>query len=151
MDPASGLISGTPAVAGVFSVTLSAANAGGAGNGPLALTLVAPTVNLAAGGTGVAAEDGARGVVLVTRTGDLSLPLTITYRPKGSARMGVDYKALPGVVTIPAGAAKTKIKIKPIDGSPDAGTLKVKIIVQPAADGSFVVGTGTAKIKLIGR
>ena len=63
----------------------------------------------------------ANGVVLVTRTGDTTAPLTVFYKAKGSAKAGMDYKPLPGQVTIPAGSPKAKIKIKAINGSPNAG------------------------------
>ena len=111
------------------------------------------TVSLGVAGTGIAVEGGARGSVIVTRTGgDVSTPLAVSYKAGGAARRGVDYKALPGTVTIPAGAARAKIKIKPIDGSPDAGTLKVKLTLLPSTDGSYVVGTVfRAKIKIVGK
>ncbi len=112
--------------------------------------VVAPTVNLALGGTGGAVEGGANGIIVVTRTGDTSLPLTVLYKTKGAAQAGVDYKKLPGAVTIPAGAVKAKIKVKPIDGSPNASTLKIKLQLLPSTDGGYVVGTGTVKLKLIG-
>ena len=103
------------------------------------------------GGSGVAVEGGAKGIALVTRTGDTSQPLTVNYKVKGAAVAGVDYKKLPGSVTIPAGAVKAKVKVKPIDGSPSAGVLKLKIQLLPSTDGSYLVGTGTVKLKLIGK
>ncbi len=56
----------------------------------------------------------------------------------------------PAAITIPAGALKAKIKVKPIDGSPNAGTLKLKVQLMPSADGSYSLGTATVKLKLIG-
>ena len=109
-----------------------------------------PTVNLALGGSGVAVEGGANGVIVVSRTGDTSAPLTVSYKTKGAAVAGVDYKKLPGSVTIPAGAVKAKIKVKPINGSPNTGTLKIKVQLLAPTDGSYEVGTGTVKIKLVG-
>ena len=58
------------------------------------------------------------GTFLVTRTGDLSQPLTIYYSLSGQlattpALHGVDYEALPGVLVIPAGSAKASITITP--------------------------------------
>ena len=111
----------------------------------------APTVNLAVGGSGVAVEGGAKGIAVVTRTGDTSAALTVSYKAKGSAKAGVDYKTLSGTVIIPAGATKAKIKVKPIDGSPNAGTLKIKLVLLAPADGSYTVGTSPIKIKLIGK
>ena len=112
---------------------------------------VATTVSLAAGGTGEAVEGGANGVVIVTRAStDNSAPLTVSYKVKGAAVAGVDYKKLPGTVTIPAGASKAKIKLKPIKDSPNSSTLKVKFVLLPSSDGSYTIGTGTAKLKLVG-
>ncbi len=111
---------------------------------------VPPTVNLALGGTGAAVEGGARGVIIVSRTGDTTLPLIVSYKTKGAAVAGVDYKKLPGVVTIPAGAAKAKIKVKPLAGLTGAGTLKLKLWLLPGTDDSYAVGTSPVKIKLIG-
>ena len=120
---------------------------------PLIVDAVAPpTVDLAVGGAGAAVEGGANGIVVVTRTGgDISSPLTVSYKAKGAAKAGVDYKALPGTVTIPAGAAKAKIKIKPINGSPNAGTLKLKLVLLPSIDDSYAIGVSPIKIKLIGK
>jgi hypothetical protein len=57
---------------------------------------------------------------LVTREGDLSSPLTVYYAVAGAsggstatALHGVDYEALPGSVTIPAGQASSAITIIP--------------------------------------
>ena len=108
-----------------------------------------PTVNLAIGSSGVAVEGGAKGVVLVTRTGDTSQPLTVSYKTKGSAVAGVDYKPLSGSVIIPVGAVKAKIKVKAIDGSPNTGTRKVKFVLLPDSDNNYVVGTSRVKIKIL--
>lgn len=109
------------------------------------------TVSIAAGGDGISVEGGKEGVAFITRTEDVSTPLKVNYKAKGAAKPGVDYKKLSGSITIPAGATKAKIKIKPIDGSPNAGTLKIKLVLVAPSDGSYTVGTGTAKIKLIGK
>lgn len=63
-----------------------------------------------------AAEAGAvNGVVTVSRTGDTSAPLTVSYAVTGTATPGVDYVALPGTITIPSGAATEAIAVTPID------------------------------------
>ena len=109
----------------------------------------APTVSLAVGSAAV--QGGTNGIVLVTRTGDLSAPLTVLYKAKGTPVAGVDYKKLPGAITLPAGATKAKIKVKPLPGLAGAGVLKLKLVLQPSADGSYTPGpTATVKLKLIG-
>ena len=109
-----------------------------------------PTVDLALGGNGIVMEAGGKGTVIVSRTGDTSAPLAVLYKVKGSARPGVDYKALSGKITIPAGASQAKIKIKPINGSPNSGTLKIRVVLLPSADGSYQVGATPVKVRLIG-
>ncbi len=47
LDPASGLISGTPTQAGTFTVGVSASNAGGTGTASLTLTVTVPPANIA--------------------------------------------------------------------------------------------------------
>ena len=118
---------------------------------PIIVDAVAPPTVSVAASAAVAMEGGANGVIVVTRTGDTSTALTVNYKVKGTALAGVDYKKLSGVVTIPVGAVKAKIKIKPVIGAVINGTLKVKILVLPDPNGNYVVGTSAlAKIKLIG-
>lgn len=63
-----------------------------------------------------AAEAGSDpGVIVITRTGSTSQPLTVNYALTGSALQGVDYVPLPGVLTIPAGATTGSVVITPID------------------------------------
>ena len=49
------------------------------------------------------------------RFGDAISNLTVNYRLGGTASNGVDYAALPGSVTVPAGSAYALIPIVPID------------------------------------
>lgn len=51
----------------------------------------------------------------VQRFGDASSNLTVNYSINGTASNGVDYAALPGYVTVPAGAAYALIPVVPID------------------------------------
>ena len=98
---------------------------------------------------GTAVVGGANGKIIILRTGDTSLPLTISYKVKGSAVQGVDYKPLAGTVTILAGSTKAKLKIKPL-ADPVAGTRKVKLRLLPASDGSYLLGDpSAAKIKVV--
>ena len=56
----------------------------------------------------------------VRRFGDCSQALTVGYKTSGTATNGVQYVALPGSVTIPAGQAYALIPLVPIDdGRPD--------------------------------
>lgn len=51
--------------------------------------------------------------VRVNRTGDLAAALPVRLGLGGSATNGVDYKPLPGQVTIPAGTAAASLKVRP--------------------------------------
>ena len=143
----------TPTASGKYVLSAVATDDGGLAGFSDPVTINAfetPTVTIAAGGNGMAVEGGAKGKVIITRTGDTSTALTVNYKAKGPAKAGVDYKALSGSVTLPVGAATAKIKIKPISGSPDHGTLKIKLVLKPAADGSYEVGSPSrANILLI--
>src|SRR4030095_5004893 len=55
------------------------------------------------------------GVVLITRTGNLSQSLKVYYGLSGRALHGTDYIQLPCEVTIPAGAASVPVVITPYD------------------------------------
>ena len=70
--------------------------------------------------------------LIVTRTNsDLSSPLTVHYLVTGTAQNGVDYGALSGMVTIPAGAATALIKVVP-QGSHFSGAARtVQIRLTP--------------------
>ncbi len=54
----------------------------------------------------------------VRRFGDTNSVLTVPYDIGGTASNGVDYVALPGSVTIPAGERRVLITIVPIDDGP---------------------------------
>ena len=109
-----------------------------------------PTVTIAVVGNGEAVEGGAAGKAFVQRTGDASAALTVFYKVRGSAQSGVEYKPVTGSVTIPAGATKAKIKIKPLDNPTNEGTLVAKIKLKPSTGGSYILGSTTvAKIQVI--
>jgi hypothetical protein len=55
------------------------------------------------------------GLVLISRTGNLSQPLKVYYGLSGRALHGTDYIELPGEVTIPAGSASVPVVITPYD------------------------------------
>lgn len=63
----------------------------------------------------VAAEPANTASVTITRFGDLSAPLTVYYRTFGTAKSGLDYEALPGVLTLAVGQAGTNLTITPLN------------------------------------
>ena len=73
-----------------------------------------PTVTIAAT-TPAAAEIGpVPGQFTITRGGDTSAGLTVTYAITGTATNGADYTTLPASITIPAGATSATITVTPI-------------------------------------
>ena len=76
----------------------------------------------------IASEAGlALGRFLVTRVGSVAVALTVSYSVGGTATPGIDYVALPGAVTIPAGASAALILVTPLQDtvpeSPETVTL----------------------------
>ncbi|HEV2695282.1 MAG TPA: Calx-beta domain-containing protein, partial [Verrucomicrobiae bacterium] len=65
--------------------------------------------------TADAAEPSTAGQFTVKRDGDLTAALIVNYNVSGTASNGVDYVALPGTLTIPAGAASASITVSPSD------------------------------------
>ena len=105
------------------------------------------TVTIAAGAN--AAEPATPGTFVVTRTGgDQSKALDVYYSFDGTATVGVDYQALPGKVTIPAGQASATITVTPIDdGEVEVDeTVTVTLAVAPG----YELGTpSNAQINLV--
>jgi len=88
-----------------------------------------------------AAESGPdTGTLLVRRSGDMNLPLTVFYRTGGTASNGVDYQSLSNSVTIPPGAATATIVITPIDDSLVEGNESVLVRLAPPLTPNVPVG-----------
>jgi uncharacterized repeat protein (TIGR03803 family) len=107
-----------------------------------------PTVTAIDSGDGEAVEGGADGKIIVRRTGGDTKALTVRYAVGGSAKAGVDYAALPGKVTIAAGAAEASILVKPLTAEKVAGTRIVKITLL-AGTGYQLGSPDAAKIKVV--
>ncbi len=82
---------------------------------------------------------GNPGEFTVTRAGDTLLPLTINYTTGGSAIDGVDYVALPGTVTIPAGATSATIPLSPTPSVENGGTKTATVNL--SAGSGFTLGS----------
>jgi tartrate-resistant acid phosphatase type 5 len=78
-------------------------------------SLPPPTVSVAATDA-TASEPGTdTGTLTFSRTGGTSTPLAVNYTVGGTATAGSDYVALPGTVTIPAGASSATVTVTPLD------------------------------------
>jgi hypothetical protein len=105
-----------------------------------------PVLTIAAS-TPTAAEAGlSNGVFTVTRSGDTTAPVTIAYSASGTATAGADYAALPGTVTIAAGAPSATIPVVPIDDT--LVESNETIIVTLGANPAYLVGSGPATVTL---
>jgi hypothetical protein len=83
----------------------------------------------------------------VRRFGDTNDDLTVTYNIGGTATNGVDYVALPGSVTVPAGQRRADISIVPIDdGAPD---ITSTVILRLTPGTNYVLGLPRAAGALI--
>lgn len=89
--------------------------AGDASTAGLPLVTVAATDATADPTVSGAGADPAR--FTITRTGSTAADLTVAYTLSGTAVSGIDYAALPGSATIPAGAASATVDVVPlVDG-----------------------------------
>jgi hypothetical protein len=64
----------------------------------------------------------------VHRFGDTNHDITVDYSISGTASNGVDYLALPGYVTVPAGERSALITVIPIDNGPSPVAIKTVIL-----------------------
>ena len=74
---------------------------------------------------------------VVCPNGTNAAPLTVNYSASGTATPGVDYAALPGSVTIPAGMVATNILITPLGNN--LTTNQVIVTINLAASANYVL------------
>ncbi len=106
-----------------------------------------PSVSVAATVSSVAEEGPGNGEFTITRSGDTTLPLTVTYQVGGTATPDTDYVALSSEVTIASGQSSTTINVSPIDDTdPDTG--ETVILVLSTGTEYQVVNPGTATVTI---
>jgi uncharacterized protein (DUF1800 family) len=91
---------------------------------------------------------GSPGEFTVTRTGVTLSPLSISYGVSGDAINGIDYPALLGTVTIPAGASSVKIALQPYPDTSVENTESVTLALAPGS--GYTIGyaaTATVSIR----
>jgi uncharacterized delta-60 repeat protein len=101
-----------------------------------------------------ALELGQGGLFEVTRRGgNQNLPLTVFYENrvggKKRATSGVDYFALPGFVTIPAGKSSAQIAVAPIDDDAVEPSERVTLVLRPDADYDVFAEEAKATVRII--
>ena len=107
-----------------------------------------PTVTVVATDP-LASEPGTdTGTFTLYRTGSTDAPLTVYYAVGGTAQNGVDYQALPGSVTIPAGASSAGVEVRPIDDR--VIELPELVILTLSADDAYDIGLlNTATVTIL--
>lgn len=88
--------------------------------------------------------------ISVFRSGDTNDDINVAYAIGGSASNGVDYVALPGAVTIPAGEHRVDIPIIPLDDVPPV--IKSTVILKLIADTTgtnYLVGAPSSAAAII--
>src|SRR5262245_19364595 len=84
--------------------------------GAVSAAAVLPEVTVTvAASDATAAEPASTGKFTIKRVGDLTAALSVNVASSGTATSGVDYKAIPSPIVIPAGKASVTITVTPID------------------------------------
>jgi len=108
-------------------------------SGPTSVSLAATSPTADTSGTNP-------GVFTFSRTGDTSQALTLAYTIGGSAVSGMNYTALPGVITIPAGASSAAVTVTPTPQITSGSTTVTATL--SAGTGYAISGTGVATITI---
>jgi acetyl esterase/lipase len=87
------------------------------------------------------AGTGSGGAFTITRSGDTSGALTVSYQISGTATAGPDYSSLSGTVTIPAGQASAVVNVAPVDDTVFETSETVILTLSASAD--YALGAGT--------
>ena len=110
-------------------------------------TTVVPVASVTAKGKADRAT-GAHGKFVVSLSSSASADVTVHYKTSGNAVNGTDYKMLPGILIVPAGATSAMVKVKPGAATRSAvPTVAVKLKLA-AGDGYTVGGASAAKVKI---
>jgi uncharacterized repeat protein (TIGR01451 family) len=82
-------------------------------------------------------DDLTPGELMVSRIGDMSDEVTVSYTVSGTASSGADYQSLPASVLIPAGGSVARLAVTPFDDSLPEGDETVTLTL--AAAGGYTV------------
>jgi len=88
-----------------------------------------PTITIAATRPTVAESDTGKGQYTVTRSAHTDVALTVNYIVSGTATAGIDFVALPGSMTIPAGYSTGSILVTPLEDFMSDGDKTVVVTI----------------------
>lgn len=88
------------------------------------------------------------GVFVISRTGSTDQPLTVYYQLSGSAVSGLDFVALPGSVTIPAGATSANVAVSALPGGGENTINKDTTLVLTAGPGYSIGDRSAAAVTI---
>ncbi len=108
----------------------------------------AATVTVAATTATTDTKGAPPAVFTVTRTGITTSPLTVYYQITGTAAAGVDYAALPGSVTIPAGATSATVVVSALSGGGANAINKDATLSLVSGTGYTVGGSSAAAVTI---
>lgn len=123
----------------VYFYRYAATNAFGSQWADTVQTLTPGAVTVVAVDTEAGERPPNAGTFRISRpAGTTNGPLSVTYAVSGSAQAGLDYVALPGAMTIPAGVASTDVIVTPIRDDAEESPETVVLTLQP---GPYRVGS----------
>ncbi len=106
-----------------------------------------PAISIASGATPQEAG-AAAGTLILTRTGDISAALDVTYTVAGTATEGTDYTALSKTVTFAAGSPTATINVPTLDDTTlDPGETVAVTVTAPT--GYSISGNATATLTIV--
>lgn len=105
----------------------------------MGVSAILPTISIAATQPNAMVFGSTPGQFTVTRTGNISADLTVTYSIAGSAVSGTDYTAIPTTVEIPSGVTSKVIAVDPISSSRATSNPTVQLTLSP--DPAYIVGS----------
>jgi hypothetical protein len=150
------------AIEGVYSYTARATDSSGntVTSAPVMVTVIGPALPTGPSEVNVNAPDPLAfeigpdpGTFQITRTGDLSAPLTVYYLLGGTTINAEDYVEVPTSVTIPAGVASADVTILPIfdaDSPPEiTDVVMLHLTAPPNGEPGYTIGAqGTAVVTI---
>ncbi|BCU78329.1 hypothetical protein llg_30440 [Luteolibacter sp. LG18] len=96
-----------------------------------------PKVSIVAAVPTTVENSGSPALLTVSRTGSTAAALTVNYSVTGTATSGSDFTALPGSVTIPAGASSVDIPVATVNDN--ASETNETVVVTLASNAAYLI------------